>query len=456
MLSAIAEKMGGLIRSTWVADVTAWGELVALYREYAEGNHRAKLTQEMREMLRISDGRNDQFTLNYCDMVVQTMADRLRVASVDGDNDAATRWAADVLAFNRMDGLQMDIHDAAIRDGVTYAMVAYDNDAQMPVIVHEPAWDGEVGMIAVYDRAYKNIVAAVKVWQEVDHRRANIYFADRVERYSEFEGQLQQIDEQAVAWVDLNGGAVGVPVVAFMNRAKSRMTTGISELASVIPMQDALNRTLVSMVMTSELTAFQLRIALGFPPPRKVTPGMWIVIGEQGLDNTQQVDARVMEQGQLVPFLNQAQFLIDQISMVSRTPLPTQMGGDNASGEAIKQREIGLLGKVERFKIKGGNAWEDVLALAARVQQAFGRAQPPVTTRWYAKWEQSEIRNDAEVVANAIAVREIVGDAEVLRLIAPVFDYDEVKIAALLEEKEAAETNAVARLPVPGFDQFGV
>ena len=40
------------------------------------------------------------------------------------------------------------VHDATIRDGVTYAMVAYDNDAQQPVFKHEPAWDGEVGLIA--------------------------------------------------------------------------------------------------------------------------------------------------------------------------------------------------------------------------------------------------------------------------------------------------------------------
>lgn len=462
MLELIAAKLGTLVPSTWVDDVTTWGALVRLYREYDEGTHRAKLTTEMKEMLRISDARTDQFTINYCKMVVQTMADRLNVTAIDGDNDAAKKWSAEVLNFNRFDGLQPDMYDAAIRDGVTYAMITFDNDAQQPIIKHELAWDGEEGMIAIYDRTRTTIVAAVKIWLEGDDKRVNIYWPNRVERFK-VEGaqgdKLESLDPEPVVWVDdVTKAAVGVPVIAFQNQAKSRSTVGMSELAPVIPMQDALNRTLVSMVMTAELTAFQLRVAIGFPPPSKVTPGMWIVIGENEPPSKDvQVDAKVMEQGQIAPFLNQALFLIDQIGTVSRTPLPDKMGGDNASGEAIKQREIGLLGKVKRFKVKGGNSWEDVMAMAARVQQAFGTKKPPASKRWDTKWENSEIRNDAEVIDNALKLEKIVGIEEVLRMIAPIFGYDEKKIKELLAEREAQQAKAMEAMGgnVPDFRNFG-
>jgi len=465
MLSAIKEKLttaGIALSATWETDVQTWGETVALYRDYSEGNHRAKLTTEMRKMLRISDAKTDQFAINYCDLVIAKMGDRLTVSSIDGDNEAGSAWAGDMLEYNRFDALQMDVHDAAIRDGVTYVMVAYDNAAQKPMLAHELAWDGSWGMVTVYDRMGKKIVAAIKIWYETDTaRRVNIYYADRVERFREggLGGGLLAIDEQSIEWMDVSKSGVGVPVVAFINRAKSRMTTGISEIASVIPMQDALNRTLVSMVMTSELSAFQIKVALGFPPPAEVTPGMWVIIGENGIPDGQKVDAFVLEQAQLVPFISQATFLIDQIGTVSQTPLPNQMGGDSSSGEALKQRETGLLGKLKRFQVKGGNSWEDVMALAARVQKAFGTGvSMPKVTRWSCHWQDAEIRNDSETIKNVKEVADLIGDEQALREIAPVFGWDEDKINQIMAAKRSQQADAFAALgsSLPNFDAVNV
>ena len=461
MLDAIQAKLGALAPSDWAAKTQAWGELVALYRQYAEGDHRAKMTPEMKAMLRISDARTDQFNINYCDMVVQTMADRLKVTAVDGDNDAASAWSADLLTFNRMDGLQMKVHEAAIRDGVTYVMVAYDNDAQKPRLEHEEAYDGECGLIAVYDRTRKNIVAAVKIWLEGDSKFVNIYFPNRVEKYAYGEGgDLKDVIGQPVAWVDqVTNEAVGVPVVAFQSREKSRSTTGSSEIAPVIPIQDGLNRTLVSMVITAELTAFQIRYAVGWSPPAGITPGMWLKISEtQPLTPDERIEVGTLQQGQLDQYLAQALFLIDQIGTVSRTPLPQHMGGDNASGEALKQREVGLLGKVERFQVTGGNAWENTLMMAAAVQQAFGLSKPPVAARFNTKWKTAAIRNDTDVIKNVKEAAQWIGDEEALRQIAPVFGFDEDKIQRLLQQLKAQKAADLSAMGgnVPGFNQFAL
>lgn len=462
MLDAIQERLGTMVRPTWASDVTAWGQLVRLYRLYVEGDHRAKMTHAMREMLRISDARTEQLNINYCDLVVQKMGDRLTVTGISGDSPAASQWAADVLAYNRFDGVQMDVHDAAIRDGVTYVLVSYDNDAQQPVFAHELAWDGDCGMIVVWDRMCKTIIAAVKVWWEGTGRRVNLYFPDRVEKYVYDDGTgsgtsaggtgatlkpLVGADGNVVTadWSDLETRPVGVPVVAFRNRAKTWNTTGQSEIASIVPLQDGLNRTFVSMLMTGELTAFQIRIALGFSPPAKTTPGMWVVIGEEGLTKDQQADAKVLEQGQIVPFINQAQFTIDQIGTVSQTPLPSQMGGDTQSGEALKQRESGLIGKVQRAQVKLGNSWEDTMTLAAVVQQAFGTIKPKAAKRWTTQWRDAQVRNDGDVIDNALKVADRVGDEEFLHLIAQVYGYDADKIKALLEAKDQRTGEALDR-----------
>lgn len=449
MLDLMQKRLGSLVRSTWADEVRHQGTLVRLFRDYYEGNHRAKLTKEMKEMLRVTGDQLDQFNINYSERVVQAMADRLAVTSIEGGTKEASLWASDVLDANRMDGMQMDVHEAALRDGVTYVMVAYDNEQQMPVLAHEPAWDGDVGMIAIKDRTGKKIIAAIKVWYEGDDKRVNFYLPEQVEKYAFNDGALKPLGEPE-AWLGRDAQPIGVPVVAF--------GAGRSELSTVIPMQDALNRTLVSMVMTSELTAFQIRIALGFNPPDKVTPGMWVVIGgTDGLTKDQLADAKVLEQGQIVPFINQAEFLINQISTVSSTPIPSAMGGDNASGEALKQREVGLLGKIRRFHVRGGNSWEDVMTMAAAVQRAFGRRQPPASDRWWTRWEDAELRNDSEIIANANAVRELVGDRETLRLVANVYDYDDTDIDRILDERAAQTVSALNALMAnqPRFDAIG-
>jgi hypothetical protein len=382
----------------------------------------------------------DQFNDNYCEMVVDTMADRLVVNAIEGDNDAASEWAATILSDNRFDGLQVDVHSACVRDGDAFVMVSYDSAAGRVLLTHEPAFDGATGVIPVYDRASRNLVAALKIWQEGDDKRLNFYYPDRVEKYV-FKGVTGasitsgMTHLETAAWTDMAGNPLGVPLFHLRNKPQTRRYTGQSEISSVIPLQDALNRTLVSMVLTAELTAFQVRVARGFDPPANLSPGMWVVIGPDGLANDQVADASVMEQGQIVPFIAQADWLINQIGTISRTPLPSLMGGDSQSGEALKEREKGLLAKVRKFTVKNGNVWEDAMAFAARLQATFGTQLPPASARWFCRWESAEVRDRAEIVQNAVLIGDKVSDREFLRMVAPVFGWDEAKIDAILIER---------------------
>jgi hypothetical protein len=467
MLDKIREKLGGLVGDTWIDETTTHGKLVKLYRDYAEGHHRSFLTTKQRRMLNISSDATEETCVNYADLVVSRMNDRLTLSGIDGDSEGATAWANTVHEVNRFDGLSMDVNEAAIRDGVTYLLTQFDNVSKLPILAHELAWDGTVGMIAVYDRMGKTIVAAVKVWYEgaEDARRVNFYYPDRIEKYSTNGDGLTPLAEPGQSapgvtpWVDKSGKPIGmVPVVAVVNRAKTHRKTGISELAAVIPLNDALNRTLVDMIMTSGLTAFQIRYAFGFDPGDAVEPGGWIIANKDGLTKEQQVQVGTLEQGQLAALLDHALFLIDQIGEVSQTPLRTAMGSDAQSGEALKQRESGLLSKVRRFQVKGGNAWEDVMAVAATLQAAFGTANTGwAKTRWAAVWKDAQVRNDAEVIANAMLVREVVGDEETLHLIAPVYGWDDAHIQQILASKQAQTSRALAALAnsTPNFGAFG-
>ena len=463
MLSTIYEMLPKtLVRDEWLVETDDWGDRVKLFRDYYDGNHRSKLTGNMKRMLRISGDAHDQFNENYCGLVVDTYADRLLVERMQGDSDEATDWATELMDANRFDGLQMDIHEATIRDGDTFVLLEYDNETDRVVFSHEPCWDGETGMIAVYDRRLKNILIAVKVWYEGldDARRVNFYYPDRVEKYIGDESGYgmqpyvdDSTDERGIAeWLP---GVV--PVIHYRNRMRTMTQYGISELASVVPLQDALNRGLMSMVMTAELTAFLIRVAKGFEPPAEVSPGMWITIGAEGLSNDQVADAFTLEPGGIVPFIDQANHLIEQIATISRTPLPTTLGGDSASGEALKQRESGLLAKVRKAQVKVGNSHEDLMRMAVVLHNTFSGTRAPVSN-WRCVWRDAQVRNEAQMIQNALAVRDIVGERETLRLIAEVYGYGMGKQEEIQQEKQAQTAQAMSALAgsLPGFDNFNV
>jgi len=463
MLRDVAAKLqaAGLVGMAWAEMMETRGKLVRLARHYYEGQHRLKMTAEMRKMMQITDELTDRYNANYCEMVIGTMADRLTAQGVEavGGAEPAQEWADGLLAANRFDALQIAVREAALRDGVTFVMAAYDDTANRVKLAHERAWDGDTGAMVVYDSTGDHVVAGVKVWYEGDVKRANIYYPASTEKYAAGDEGMALIEVEDTT---RNGQAPGVPLVPFRNRA-----SGKSELANVIPLQDSLNRTLISMIMAAELTAFSILFAKGFKPPAGLTPGMIIhamisdgsgnpitpesedearayatMINSYGLDR--------LPGGDLSQLIGQAEFIIKQIGTVSSTPVPSMMGGDSQSGEALKQRDVRLLGKVQRAQVDFGNSWEDVISLAARQQDLFGAVRAPVVERWNTVWAPAEIRDEAEVRAKAKWYHDSGYERQALRTLG----HSEAEIETLMGERQAdaAAAMVAAAGNLPGLE----
>lgn len=70
------------------------------------------------------------------------------------------------------------------------------------------------------------------------------------------------------------------------------------------------------------------------------------------------------------------------------------MGGV-PSGEALKTAESGLVNKAKQRMVNFGNAWEDALMMAMRVQAAFGTALPDMEEgAIQTTWDDPETRNE--------------------------------------------------------------
>jgi hypothetical protein len=477
--SAIAPSTRGMSFDAWVQDETTRAEKIKLFRNYVDGDHRANLTHEMRRMLRVAEGSLNEFNDNYCPVIISTMVDRLRLLRVEADNKTASDWCARVFREQRLDALQDDVHDATVRDGRTFLMadmVEQPDGTRRLRFTHEPAFDGVYGVIPYYaSDADRTPLFVVKVWRQTtktiaDTTRINVYFEDRIERYVssadsgnllpfEVEGEdvgLHYPDRPHILkWLDSSSQPIGVPFVAFVNQGKTHTNDGKSEIEDVIPLQDVLNRTLYSMTMTAELTAFAIRVMIGDQAPAAVTPGMILSFYAKDINGNvapptndtvlkwlQSIRLDQWQPGELTGFIEQAKWLKAQMFEVTSTP--DEGVADSASGESLKQREIKLLGKVARFQTRNGNAWEDAFALGHRVESAFSvGAQPPAYTDLTAKWKDAQIRNKAEIIQFANEIKDQIDLRTYLTIVAEVFDWSEETINQIVAAKEIEKQRAI-------------
>lgn len=457
------------------------GDRIHRYRRYYDGLHDANMTAEMQNLLRVSsqartvsgasneyDPNGTPFNTNYMSLIVDTKVDRMKVSGFDTDSDRADEWVQEVLLHNRLQQIELQIAESASRDGDTYIFVEYDEETGRAHWVHEPAYDGVAGMVVLYPTVHSRVPeVAIKLWhvtseggQTADTLRVNTYTADEIRRYISIDGGgLKPFVDDEVDNIDygVQSNPLGfIPIVHFRNNAVRFDNFGRSDIDDAIPIQDGLNRTFTSMVTVSELTAFPIRYtAGGLTFPSGITPGMFVnLTGGKPMPKDYEYVIGEFEAAGIVPFIQQADWLVDQIYTISKTPRMNQEQSE--SGEAKKQNEAPFLGRVQRSQNSYGQSYEMLIDLSAMVESVFGK-RPPEYNRVSCRWQSAEIRNNNETVANANAV--LLADPnfpidEYYRLIAPAFGWDDAKVNELVEKRNDQTAARLARLSVTG-DNFG-
>lgn len=481
LLSALSSAINTRIATEGVlGDWETRGAQVARYRRYYDGEHDAALTETMRKMLRMSD-EAQEFNNNYIPVVIDTMVNRLIISDVSADSDKATAWLRELLDESNFDTLQRSLHLATALDGDSFIMIYHDGTRAR--LSHQLAYDGESGIIPVYESEDSPVMlCAVKIWSEVfradqdgkiqiaNRIRVNVYYPDRIEKFQSPLATggtaLQPYLDTAAGdvshvhpWTKRDGSPLGIPILHFKNRPRKNF--GISEIANALPLQDALNRTLHSLVSASEKTGFQVRAAFGFDPdPNEegLAPGDFILAGPGGLDNSQQVRLETLEAGSLAELLSTARHLRTEIGNVTSTPAPELFDSDNLSGEAFAARESTLVGKLRSTQSSWGAVWEQVCDLAWEVEDAYSTTRPPTYTRARIRYADPASKSEAKIIASAVAVANTgrISTRAFLRLCAPVFGWDDLDIDRVLTEmNEESTARAQAQInALPDFRNF--
>lgn len=349
-------------------------------RDYYNGKHATQLTERQRLYLQVKTGQ--EFNDNYAPIVCDALSERLNVTGFSTGDDKQAETFIQWWNANRLDAGQADIHGAAVRDGDSYVLVEWSDNG--PMITFEPGYDGTEGAEIVYnpDRRREPLYA-FKRWASEGGERLNLYYPNRVEKYVRSTGDWT-LESSSSYLVD------GVPMFHFRNRSDG-YNYGKSELSDVIPLQNALNKSIIDLIAAADTTGFRLYWMTGDDPSAiSVTPGGWLY--------SEKPETRVghIPGEDLSALIQYKDAFVMEIARVSRTPLSYfQATGQVAAEGTLKQQESGLVARAKRRQVEFGNTWEDIFGYARRLWNVYGGAeQMDETAQIHTEWSDPETRDD--------------------------------------------------------------
>lgn len=325
------------------------------YEDYYDGEHELAFAterweEEFGELF-------EEFADNWCGVVVDAPTQRLKILGWDSTDKAVAREAQD-LWEDPEKGFQAefdDIFTQAFVKGDSYAMVwEVDGDPDDAELFFNDATEVQVQ----YDpKNRRRIIRAVKRWEDEEGNiYMGIYFPEKTDifylpsRYNASEVAARGVPiptNLSVGW-ELAETVINpyrmVPVFHFKNRASGR-PKGISEIKGVIPMQNAVNKLLMDLMLGSEFGSYRQKWMAGGGHPKDG----WQT-GPNRLWATTDPGAKFGEfsQTDLEPVTRAVEMVVGHIAKTTQTPLHyLRSSGDMPSGEALKTAESGLTHKCE-------------------------------------------------------------------------------------------------------------
>jgi len=420
------------------------------YRDYYDGRQGVLLTDRQRKFLHVPVDK--EFSANYMHIVVDSLVTRLRVNGFEaGDlTDTLNMWFRSM----RINAVQGGIHTGAIRDGDAYGFVEWDASHRRPRLIPHLAYDGRDGVHAYYTPERVDPVLFSKRWTveagAVGVRRMNLYYPDRLERYwcHVSAGDMYWLPGTGKDGSDLpavSSYGHGFPLVHFTNRARG-FRYGMSELEPGIPMQDALNKSIIDMLAAADASGFRIMVMIGGDPTGiELAPGSWVYLSEQAPSeaNVYQIPGEPLR-----PHIEVVDAFVQRIAQVTDTPLSYfQQSGQMASEGTHRQHEARMLAKSRSCATELGEQWEDIMRICIRMSNLYDGTKFDEDVEITTLWDDFDIRDREEKIkARAEAMKALVEATAGLRAaaLAVGFSEEEANAFAEMEYMSLEQMNRVA------------
>lgn len=336
---------------------------------------------------------------NWCELIVDAVAERLTVAGVRfGQNQAADVDVWDTIwQPNRLDGVHGTVHTEALVGGVAAVLVwPADNPGDAPSITVEHPTQVYVDNDGPPRRPRR---AAIKRWSEdgaelvtmqldgahTPTGEAMVYKWRREQTAARWEPRAGT-DDPGEAFVNPLGVVSFVPFYnkpRMMGRYRSELGAGVTGI------QDRINETIFNRLTAGRFAAFRQRWATGMEIPTDPETNRPIEPFRAAVDRLWVAEDSEVSFGEfaatdLRPYIESVEADIQHLAAITRTPPHYLLGQSGAfpSGESLKATETGLVRKVEARALAFGESWEEVVRLGLAAMEDARAADDSLEVIW--------------------------------------------------------------------------
>lgn len=396
---------------------------------YYRGEHPLRYASE--EFADYFADRYEGFADNWVPVVADAPVERLTVTGFqpDGepDEEAWRVWQVNNLDCDSQLGFL-----AAVLAGRSHVLVWPDPaDDKTPCVTFE---DSAQAIVLYEPGSRYRRRAALKEWQDGEKMHAVLYTADGawhferpVTRRRHKSPQMMMADDEADEWLPSESGNIPayqpnrmgiVPLVELANRP---MLWGppLSDVAPVIPLQDACNLLWAHLMTAADFAAIPQRYVLGADVPSDpLLDETGQKVGSTPQDLTPYKLARMLwvpdenatagswPAAQLSAYGDVIENVIGHLAAQTRTPQHYLIGKmSNVGSDTLLAAEAGLVKRVNEKQLWFGSALREVQRLVALAQGNKGKADAYRSGR--VLWADTESRSQAQLVASLVQLKSI-------------------------------------------------
>lgn len=373
------------------------------YRDHWTGNSGAAyLSGDAAEAL---DGKLGKLSVNFVRLAVSALSDRLtlrgftRPTQKEIDTELLELAAAADLGAK-----SKTLHADRLLYGSAYCTVWTTADGRQPVLITDTGENTSV----VSDPATGEAESAMRLWRTGDTAHAVLFTPETVTRLQAdvMRGATVHPSTQWSTVQRWDNALETVPVVPFIRRTSSLDVHGVSAVADILGLSDALAKALADAMVNSEYYA----------RPRRWATGLEIVEDENGKPIDPFGNKRLLQSedpetkfGQLAPAApGQAELIATLTQQIGAlTGLPAHYlglhGDQPPSAESVRAAEAQLV-TMARTEMKYlATPWAKVAGLL----RAVGTEQHPADRTYVTHWEDPETSTPAQAADAAGKLRDI-------------------------------------------------
>ena len=307
---------------------------------------------------------NAHFELNWCSVIVDATLDRLQITGFD-TKEKTTNAKLKVL----FDKLHLDIeadkaHCASLSTSQAFVIVWKEADGQIVAYYNDP----RLCCVIYEDANPRNKRFAAKWFNLTDGRQEiTLYYTDRIEHWTSVKVQtgtgLDKASSFTMESAEANPFGV-IPVFELKSQG---------EIFKVLTVQDAINKLMADMMVSSDFATAPLRWYIGNADPGTIknAPNLWAWF-PAGDGQGQQASVGQFDATGLNNYSVEMDNLANRMFVITRTPKHYLMStGANISGEALLAMEAPLVKKCKKRQREFSSQWQDIAAFMLQLDGAI-------------------------------------------------------------------------------------